>query len=563
MKLELRTRTGVLLLLFIGFLVYFVSLTNGFILGDDTDQILENPQIRSLKNIPSFFTGSTYYRPESNRMYGLYYKPVMMIAYTFIYQIAGTDPLVYHLLQLVIHISNAVLLFFLWQRFFARPLAWVLALIFLLHPANTETVVWAAALQDTLYLFFGLTALLLIMHAKEKITLRRWLMFTGALLLSVFAKETGVVFVFIICLYVYVWRRNDLKKIMQLGMAVFLTYCLFRFGLARIGFGEDAISRVSRADFMTRMLNLPLILVRYFKLFIFPWHLETHQNWLVSQFSITLVLLPLILLVGILSGLVWLGKLCYRRKRNWFTLIFFVSWVTLGLLPHLQLIALDETFAERWLYLALVGLLGIGGVIVSTGQRYFKNKYGPIILIVFLLLLTGRTFVRTLNWNNSETLFTHDLQTAESNYYLENLYASLLITEGKIDEAAPYIEKSLAEYRFLSNLQNMAIVRMKRGQLTEADAFFSESLINKHNYPAVQNYANFLLFVSDDTEKANVVAQKYLTEYPEAPYLWMVAAIAHFAASQASSYANTPIIEKVATAISDGKVPDVGNMLEY
>jgi len=52
MKLKLRTRTGVLLLLFIGFLVYFASLSNGFILGDDIDQILENPQIRSLANIP-------------------------------------------------------------------------------------------------------------------------------------------------------------------------------------------------------------------------------------------------------------------------------------------------------------------------------------------------------------------------------------------------------------------------------------------------------------------------------------------------------------------------------
>ena len=572
MKLNLRTRTGVLLLVFIGFLVYFASLTNGFILGDDTDQILENPQIRSLTNIPSFFTGSTYFRPESNQMYGLYYKPVMMIVYTLIHQIAGLDPLSYHLVQLAIHIGNAILLFLLWQRFFARPLAWVLALLFLVHPANTEAVVWAAALQDQLYLLFGLVALLTIISAREKVTRTRWILFAVSLLLSVFSKETGVIFLLLTGLYAYLWRRNNFKRVVQLALAIFLVYCFFRFGIARIGFGEDAISRVSRADFVTRILNIPLILAHYFRLFIFPVYLETHQNWLINRFSTALVLLPLLVLTGVIGGFVWLGNYWFRHLLHLRTFVFFTCWTFFGFLPHLQLIPLDETFAGRWVLLALVGMLGVVGVVVNASSN-FKFKLVPLVTALIFVLLASRTFVRTLNWSNAETLFTHDLKTAQDNYYLENLYASLLITEGKIDEALPLLEKSLAGYRFLSNLQNMAIVKMKQNQLVAAEAFFSESIETKHNYQAIQNYANFLLFVAKDTTKAQTVAEHYVTEYPRAPYLWMVVAIAHarlgdfkaaqFAASQASSYANTPIIEKVATAISDRKVPDVGNMLEY
>ncbi|PIV70924.1 hypothetical protein COW57_02525, partial [Candidatus Roizmanbacteria bacterium CG17_big_fil_post_rev_8_21_14_2_50_39_7] len=64
-----------------------------------------------------------------------------------------SQPFFFHLTSVVFHIATAVLIFYLFKRFFKENIAFFLSLIFLVHPANVEAVCFASALQEVLFTF--------------------------------------------------------------------------------------------------------------------------------------------------------------------------------------------------------------------------------------------------------------------------------------------------------------------------------------------------------------------------------------------------------------------------
>src|SRR5436190_765620 len=132
---------------------------------DDAYGIVNNPSIKSLRNIPSFFTDPHAYWTEHTQVD---VRPVLLITYAVNYAISGLQPWSYHVLNLILHFIAAVLVFLtvrdhLWwpasdrgRDGEARIPAAAAALFFALAPLNTQPVnyVWArsALLCVTLYL---------------------------------------------------------------------------------------------------------------------------------------------------------------------------------------------------------------------------------------------------------------------------------------------------------------------------------------------------------------------------------------------------------------------------
>src|SRR5476651_1982368 len=105
----MRIKTAVLLLIITGLIIYFPALFNGFV-GDDYQQIVNNTQIHSLTNFPHYFTGSTYESGGADRITGLFYRPLMLTSFAILYSLFGVNPLPFHLLQVLLHIANTILL---------------------------------------------------------------------------------------------------------------------------------------------------------------------------------------------------------------------------------------------------------------------------------------------------------------------------------------------------------------------------------------------------------------------------------------------------------------------
>src|SRR3989339_143410 len=101
----MQTRKYLLLIFFIGLLLYFTSFFNNF-LWDDEEFIVNNPTVRSVKNIPGFFFGKS----SAN---SAYYRPIMSSVYSFLFVASGGKPLLFRLFQVGIHLINTGLIFLL------------------------------------------------------------------------------------------------------------------------------------------------------------------------------------------------------------------------------------------------------------------------------------------------------------------------------------------------------------------------------------------------------------------------------------------------------------------
>jgi len=83
---------------------------------------------------------------------------------------SGKQPFPFHLLQLLLHVTNAFLLFLILRKFVSSNISIPLAIIYLVHHINTEAVVYISDLQDILFVFFGLLAVFVSMspHISPK-----------------------------------------------------------------------------------------------------------------------------------------------------------------------------------------------------------------------------------------------------------------------------------------------------------------------------------------------------------------------------------------------------------
>jgi len=113
--IPLTTKKAIIFIFLIGFIVFFNGLFNNFIL-DDTQQIVDNVHVHSIGYFFSFFTGSTFYNGGTS-LAGVYYKPLLITFFSFIYTFFGAQPFIFHLFQILLHIINACIIFLLFKCF--------------------------------------------------------------------------------------------------------------------------------------------------------------------------------------------------------------------------------------------------------------------------------------------------------------------------------------------------------------------------------------------------------------------------------------------------------------
>jgi len=515
-----RKRTGVLLLVCIGLLLYINSLSNGF-LGDDHSQVLDNQQVHSVSSLGNFFLGSTYYNGGLSRLTGLYYRPLMLTSYAVIYTLFGPNPFPFHMVQVAIHVINSTLLFSLFGVFFSLPAAFLLSLLFLIHPINNEAVVYIANLQDVLFVLFGLIAtLFLVSKTKQNVSWKTAGTVGFFTLLSLFTKETGIVFVGILVLYAFLYIKRYKQRIYFSLGASLLTYLFFRYFLAGIGITKtQAVAPIATAGIGIKFITLPAIIATYLKTFFFPLSLSSSHYWVVTSITSPDFYLS-VLIDGIFCLAVFLTAKWIIRKHKKYSMqfFFFLAWFVFGLIPHLQLIPLDTTIAERWFYFSAIGIIGIIGTVAQCisikNANIKKLMYGGIV--VLFILLGIRTFVRNFDWVDGITLYSHDIKTTKASFLLDNALATELLMQGYYKEAKPYVFSSIKSYPFYANLNNAAIISLSEKNIPQTKYYLQQALTHFGNYAVYENYANFLLVYYSPKETVTF-AKEALKKYPNDP----------------------------------------------
>lgn len=516
-----------LFLLVVGIIIYAGSLTNGFVL-DDESQITGSESVHSLSTIGTYFAGSSMDTGGAG-LGGIYYKPLMTLSYALIWAAAGPSGLAFHGFQLLLHVLIASLAFGLFRRFIGGKLALALSLIFLVHPINTECVVYAANLQDALYMAFGLLALRLV--AQEDRSGGRfggWQAVATAalLLLAMLSKETGLTFLVVCGAYVYLFERGRRRPFIAAAASALLVYLYFRLGVAHLSSLKADSAGIVRASLGTRLLTVPAVLWHYVATFVWPVRITVTQNWVVERPGLLDFWLPLL---GLLALLVLVVR--YARAHVDAGFRFFALWAVVGFGLHSQLLPLDGTVADRWFYFTELGLLGMIGIVARDLGRRLEARSsrlpvlayaGPLALLVAVLAV--RAHVRSADWRDGATLYAHDLRELPDSFVLLNDYGVELVRADEIADAEPYFRRSTEAAPYWNiNWSNLGWVQEQLGDRAGAKRLLERSMANGPYSLAYENYARILADSGALDEARRFLTEEALPRFPADPTLREIA----------------------------------------
>jgi protein O-mannosyl-transferase len=431
---------------------YLGSLSNGFA-GDARGLVIADERVHyaSAENIDRIFT-HTYWWPYGES--GLY-RPATTLSYLFNYAILGSgkNAAGYHWTNLLLHLLNAVLLYFVARRFTgAIPAAWIAAL-WGVHPVLTESVAAISGRPDLIAGVCVLGGLLLYWKSIEAAGARRiaWLAALALVtLIGVLAKESAIVLPAIVLLYALLWR--DHRGLLGAGIAMFIPIQVMFYLRAASMFGLPPTqfpfwdNPITGAGFWTGRAAALAVIGREVALLIWPAKLSSDYSW--SQIrpeEIAWLGVPVAILGAAGVALLW----------RWSRTGFFVAIAALlAWLPSSNLLfPIGTIMAERFLYLpATAFAAGLVWLAMRLPQRVAWGVLGAVAIA-----LAVRTWDRNRAWGSDLTLGEAAVQSTPDSYKSHKLLANALFeAEGPTPRVLTEAEKSLAILAPLSPVRNNA-----------------------------------------------------------------------------------------------------------
>jgi Flp pilus assembly protein TadD len=508
----------------VGLVVYCRGLTGPF-QGDDDAQIIYNPTVHSLSNIRRFYEGGTFYDGSIHtKLIGEYYRPLMTTVFSVLYSLFGQHSFYFHLTQLIICIGSAYLLYLFFRYSFKPLMAFILSLMFLVHPLNSQIIYAIPNMQDALFFFFGILSLwLLVRFSSVKILI----LAVFCLFLSLLAKESAVLFIAVDLAYLYWWKKERILSFISILALPVLIWAALRINAVGI------ISKVTNAPIQqlslgARLMNLPEITLFYTSKFIFPYKLASGYYWIHPNYSIRYFLLPLCADLIVLAAVIFVAlKVKQKASRaEYYTYVFFGLWASLGLLLCSQIVASDMTVSEAWFYFPMVGVLGMIGISIQTFSLRLNSKTLAIIGLALVCVLGTRTMMRASDWSNAYILASRDIVASPQDYTAYIVLASDAINQGNYALAGFYAHRSINIFPTYSNYNDLGIVLVHFQDYSGAFASYSKALHYEQGdkSPTYIQLALLTLVQGNETVNQQLLLQA-TTAYPEVGVLWLTQAL--------------------------------------
>ncbi len=557
----------------IGFAAYCRGLFNPF-MGDDIDQIVNNVPVHSLSNFFFFFRGSTFYNGQglAAPLSGVYYRPLQTTVFSLLYTLFGNHSFYFHLLQLLLCIGSAILLYIFFRNTFKPALSLFLALIFLIHPLNSQVVYSIPYMQDVLMFFFGILALNLVFRFKSA---RSLILVAFCLFFSLLAKETGILFVILAAVYLFWFNRKRLLPFLYLALPLVIVW--FSLRLHAVGLDSHSTNApIDSLNLADRLMTAPSIMLFYITKLVFPWKLASSYFWVYPTFSVRHVLLPLIIDLSVIALVIFGAYKINQKapKAQFRVFLFFALWSTLGLGILLQIIPLDMTACEVWFYFTMAGVLGMIGVVVKNFKLPLKQSWLVFFAVLLLLLLGVRTSVRASDWSSVKTLAIHDIAASKEDYTAYFDLAGVLIEQGKFAQAEPYIINSIKIHPYDVNYYDYGLILGHLKNYSGAKKAYDTSLIYGDYIESYEELAELTL-IYGNAQANYLYLNNVLNKFSQDSKLWMYLAIfdqqqgnnigAQAAILQAENYGSVP--QALVTNIKNNLsftlgVPDVGENIQ-
>jgi protein O-mannosyl-transferase len=453
---------------------------NNFIIYDDQNYITANPHITEIS--PESLTWAFTQSHAAN------WHPLTWLSHMLDYQLFKLNPLGHHSMNLLLHIINALLVFWLFTKFSDSIWAGAFfAAIFALHPIQTESVAWAAERKTVLSGLFWLLTIAAYFKYTKKQNIKNYIILFFTYCLCILTKPVVVTLPLVLLLLDYwplnrvEWKKSDLKlvveKIPLIFLSVFLGIVTF---ISQKQYG--AVASFQNTPFINRFLNMFVSYMRYIGKMFWPSKLAVFYPPLTSDFPKIIILICVTLFILLSIICIYTGL---RRKNIMTGWLWYIG----TLIPMIGLIqAGAQSIANRYMYISMLGLL----IILISPIKYLINNRPRLftvlaLIILPVLILLTRTQVK--HWQNGITLFEYALNVTKNNYMAENCYSIALFDTGRRDEAIRHLSELVKKYPLYAEARNnLGQFLLKQGNVKESVECFEELI--KQNYVSAQVYHN-------------------------------------------------------------------------
>jgi protein O-mannosyl-transferase len=524
---------------------FWTGLSGGF-QGDDSFQIVNNPPVHSL-NVGQLFSSGTFWDGQS--LGGAFYRPMMSTTFGLIYVIFGANPVAYHVVQLLLYTACAFVLYLFLKTLLRPSVALSASLLFLVHPVNTQVVYSIPCMQEPLFFLTGILALYVLARSRG---VKGLIWAAVLLLLSLLSKETGIVFVGLALIYVGMYQRARVISFVKVLIAPLILYGLLRWHAVGAAHATLQVAPIDQLSFGERLLTIPSLLLFYLTKIVWPVDLATSYYWTERTVTWNGVVAPLAIVLAVTAGAAAIGWWLWRRapRRLALLYVFFATWVVLGLAPYLQLIPLDMSACETWLFAMLAGVVGMAGVVAQAVWPHRLPRWIGLVAVALLIVAFGvRTNLRGWDYQSQYTLSTRDIAVTPDNYLAANNLAKALIGRDELTLAQHYAEQSIAAFPAVSNYTNLGVIQQKQGDFAGAKASYETGL---HYAPLAVTYENLAVvyMTIEDQQTTLTYLHQALAVYPRSAKLLTYLAMQTAAAGNAAE-AKTAL----AAAMQYGQVP--------
>jgi tetratricopeptide (TPR) repeat protein len=517
-----------LLIIVLSILVYANTFNVPF-LFDDNPNIVENPIVMDLKYFtqPSeaeFLSGTFQYNEFMKRFIGY-------LSFALNYKAHGLDVRGYHVVNLLIHVINGILLYSLVVLSFRTPwlrdssimnnsrlVALFSALLFVSHPVQTQAVTYIVQRLASLATMFYLMSLVLYVgwrlrteaRSSESGVWKKYAFFILSLVSAVLAmktKEIAFTLPLVITLYEFLFFTGKVKMRLLRLMPFLLTMLIIP--LTFVGLYSDidkpvgemmtdadeftTIQEISRTDYL---LTEQRVLVTYLRLLVFPvgqsfdYKYPIYHSFLNPPVCLSFLLLLFIFCLGLYFFFrsrvtenspefgVWSSDMhsSLIDHRSLRLIAFGILWFFLTASVESSIIPLHVIYEHR-VYLPSVGVC----IAVSTALYFLlrrgKGKIALLVMAMVVITFSAATYARNGIWRNEISLWEDVVKKYPLNVRAYSNLSDAYYEKGMLDDAVRNYVKAIELAPDVPQAHNnLALVYLEKGMAEKAIEHYKEAL---------------------------------------------------------------------------------------
>ncbi len=460
-----------------GALVYLNSFKGQFLFDDQT--FLEDPSFHRFWPLsPSMLT-----------------RPIVGFSLALNHAISGIDVWSYHAFNLTIHILASLALFGVVRRTLltdklkkrfgqARTgLALSVALLWMVHPIQTESVTYVIQRAESMMGLFYLLTLYCAIRGFTSHNPSRW--YAAAVIacaIGTGSKQVIVTAPIIVLIYDFIFISGSLKESLRRRWGLYVGLVV-TWGLVAVmmliskdaevsaGFG---LKIVSTWDYFKSQFG---VIAHYLRLAVYPDALCLDYNWPVAKSLADVVPFAVIIIAMVLASLYGV----FRRSP----LGFLGLWFFLILAPTSSVMQIADLAAERRMYLSLAAIVTLGVVggysllkrVAKPDSKHRLSQIGLAVIAVLVAWFGSLTVRRNADYHSEIMMWADVLKKRPDNPRAHTNLGLRLAERGEFDLALAHFQEALrANPNFVEAYNNTGMILANHGRGEEALPYFQEVL---------------------------------------------------------------------------------------